>query len=230
MTERKSRSPREILSRFDDAVRRKRGEGQSSADDMSIFDVVPTEEKNDAQSQAAAAAMEPPGHAEPQRPGVSPQPPQAPRPGPRSWELAEAARAKQLKSDTTTEASAGQVLPEQMGKETRNSLFRARINVTTIRQKAIMMLVPVLFVILVFLVIRGFVAPWIARGGNLRVKGILYDQDNASAIVNGQILHEGEQISGAKIIRINKDSVEFEVMERWPRKGHRRHITKKVNH
>ena len=45
----------------------------------------------------------------------------------------------------------------------------------------------------------------------LIVKSILYSEDNSSAIISNRIVHEGDQIQGASIAKINKDSVEFEM-------------------
>jgi len=44
----------------------------------------------------------------------------------------------------------------------------------------------------------------------LVVSGILYSQDRPAAIVDTQLVHEGQQISGATVKKIEKDSVEFE--------------------
>ncbi|MHC4625890.1 MAG: hypothetical protein ACYTDV_02815 [Planctomycetota bacterium] len=53
----------------------------------------------------------------------------------------------------------------------------------------------------------------------LIVKGILYSEDEASAVVGEQIVHQGEMIKGATVIRIDKDSVEFEMNgKRWTEK------------
>jgi hypothetical protein len=53
----------------------------------------------------------------------------------------------------------------------------------------------------------------------LIVKGILYSEDEASAVVGDRILHQGETIQGATVIRIDKDSVEFEMNgKRWTEK------------
>jgi hypothetical protein len=51
-----------------------------------------------------------------------------------------------------------------------------------------------------------------ATGGNLLVKSIVYVRDNpkdSTAMVNGQILHEGQGINETKIVKISPDSVEF---------------------
>jgi len=43
------------------------------------------------------------------------------------------------------------------------------------------------------------------------VKGILYSEDNPSAIIGTQIFHKGDKVSGATVVQINKDGVEFEM-------------------
>jgi type II secretory pathway component PulC len=53
----------------------------------------------------------------------------------------------------------------------------------------------------------------------LIVKAIVYSEDNPSAVIGKQIVHEGDEISGATIVKINEDSVEFEMNgERWKQK------------
>ena len=44
----------------------------------------------------------------------------------------------------------------------------------------------------------------------LTVTGILYSADRPAAIVDTQVVHEGQQISGATILKIDRDGVEFE--------------------
>jgi hypothetical protein len=45
---------------------------------------------------------------------------------------------------------------------------------------------------------------------------IIFSQDRSSAIVNGRIVHAGETVSGITVLKINKESVEFELDgERW---------------
>ena len=48
------------------------------------------------------------------------------------------------------------------------------------------------------------------RSKLVNLGAIVYSQDKPSAIVNGRIVHVGEQVSGITILKINKDSVEFE--------------------
>jgi hypothetical protein len=44
----------------------------------------------------------------------------------------------------------------------------------------------------------------------LVVTGILYSKDNPAAIVDTQVVHEGQQISGATVEKIEKDGIQFE--------------------
>jgi len=55
--------------------------------------------------------------------------------------------------------------------------------------------------------------------GQITVKGIVYSEDDPSAIIGTEIMHEGGKVSGATIVKINKDSVEFEMNgKRWTEK------------
>lgn len=45
----------------------------------------------------------------------------------------------------------------------------------------------------------------------LNVNGILHSEDNPSVLIDDRIAHEGEKISGVTIVKINKNSVEFEL-------------------
>ncbi|MHC4596710.1 MAG: hypothetical protein ACYS19_17420 [Planctomycetota bacterium] len=54
------------------------------------------------------------------------------------------------------------------------------------------------------------------RIGRLIVKSIVYSEDNPSAVIGSRIVHEGEEVLGATVVKINRDSVEFEAGEkRW---------------
>ena len=56
----------------------------------------------------------------------------------------------------------------------------------------------------------------------LVVKGIVYSEDNPTAIIGIQIFHEDDSIDGTQIIKINKDSVEFHKNEeKWIQKVER---------
>jgi len=47
--------------------------------------------------------------------------------------------------------------------------------------------------------------------GPIVLKGIAYSEDNPFAIIGSEILREGDKIFDATIIKINRDSVEFEI-------------------
>jgi hypothetical protein len=55
--------------------------------------------------------------------------------------------------------------------------------------------------------------------GQLIVKGTVYSDADPLAVIGTQIVHEGDQVSGATIVKINKSSVEFEMNgKRWTQK------------
>jgi len=58
--------------------------------------------------------------------------------------------------------------------------------------------------------------------GKLIVKGILYTEDNPSAVIGNKIVREGDEVLGATIIKINENSVEFEINgKKWVQKVQR---------
>ena len=50
--------------------------------------------------------------------------------------------------------------------------------------------------------------------GDLVVKGIVFSKNKPSAIINNEILTEGESINGATIVKITKDAVEFKANDK----------------
>ena len=51
---------------------------------------------------------------------------------------------------------------------------------------------------------------------DLIVKGIVYTEDTPHAVVGSQIVREGEKVSGATVVKIDKESVTFEMDgKRW---------------
>ncbi|NIP23223.1 MAG: hypothetical protein GWN67_10260 [Phycisphaerae bacterium] len=53
----------------------------------------------------------------------------------------------------------------------------------------------------------------------IEIKGIIFSEDNPSVIIGIDILHEGETVSGATIVKINRNSVEFEKNgKKWTQK------------
>jgi hypothetical protein len=60
------------------------------------------------------------------------------------------------------------------------------------------------------------------EGNKLAVKGIVYSTDNPSAVIGTQIVHQGDEVSGVTILKINEDSVEFEADgKKWTQKVQR---------
>ena len=56
----------------------------------------------------------------------------------------------------------------------------------------------------------------------LVVNGIIYSLENPSAVVANQIVYEGDKVLGAAIVKINRDSVEFEMNgNKWTQKVQR---------
>ena len=52
----------------------------------------------------------------------------------------------------------------------------------------------------------------------LAVRGIVFSEDKPSAVINGEIVQQGDIVSGATIIKINRNNVEFEFEgKRWTR-------------
>jgi hypothetical protein len=59
----------------------------------------------------------------------------------------------------------------------------------------------------------------VTKTQEIEIKGILYSEENPSAIIGTEILHEGGTVSGATVVKINEDSVEFEKDgKRWTQK------------
>ncbi len=56
---------------------------------------------------------------------------------------------------------------------------------------------------------------------NLEVTGILYTKDRPAAIVGTRIVHEGDTVLGAVVVKINEDSIELELDGRkWTQSMH----------
>ena len=58
-----------------------------------------------------------------------------------------------------------------------------------------------------------------AETGKLIVRGIVYSEDNPSAVINDQIVHQGDKILDTIVVKINISSVEFEINgKKWTQK------------
>lgn len=237
----------------------------------SIFEGVPIPQSNGAQQSSSVPRPESSEHTPPKPPAEGPQPPQikastkADQPVPSGPKVAPVQKPK---SETAIK-TAGPTSWDKI----KNKFFSGEGGVDTRRQKVMAILVPILFIALIFVLLRVFRTPsrkktkpqevtptktvakspgkidWqipapypttlrdpmrtspavIFQAGQTGtgqietkdivkqpIKGILHSEDNPSAIIGTRIVHEGETISGATIVKINKDSVEFEMNgKRW---------------
>ncbi len=176
---------------------------------------------------------------------------------------AEAAPVRQSKADVTIKTARRtpwrqtlQRIKDKSLQQIKDKFLAPKRGASTTRQKAMMVLVPVLFIIMIFVFTQVLSMPshkvtesasfgpskttagftgeidWqiperypttlrdpmqFAPGnvaqygtGELIVKGIVSSGDSSSAIIDNQIVREGEEILGATVVKINKDSVEFE--------------------
>lgn len=236
----------------------------------SIFDGVPVPSDRTAAKPHTGPEQGQPGY-------DSPRPPQNPQiPG--SYQRLKSGAAAHSKT-----AVAAAVVPAGPLQQLVKKLFASKAGVSSARQKAAVLLIPVLLVALVFLLSRAFdislfktkttvpPKPAVPAGTastteiawqkpdpypvglrdpmkltdemaaqinaeaqakvdavtqnqantdttkpqttvveELSVKGILFSDDNPSAVVGTRIAHVGDVIAGATILKINKKSVEFE--------------------
>ena len=225
----------------------------------SIFTGVPIPKDNGAQQPSGAPAPERPNYTPPSHlSGTTEKPQQPVQPPPK------AAPAKQPKPDVTVK-TARQIPWQQTLERIKTKLFTPKPGVSPAKQKAMVILAPVLFLIMIFAFTRvlsspspkitgahsfgpskaiagsnneidwqipepypatlrdpmqfGSVTTTQDRPGKLIVKGIVYSKNNPSAVIGNQIVHEGEKVFGATVVKINKDSVELEMNgKRWTQK------------
>jgi len=250
----------------------------------SIFDGVPIPKDNGTPPPPSAPAPERTRHEERpmpnkwrlEEPSVPQKPPApsaktapAPKPQRPAEPPPEPAPTEQPKVDTAIKTGKQNSL-QKVWEQIEKKFFAPKPGVNTARQKIMAILVPALFIILIFVFVQVFgTAPrgvkgaaknnaasiaaagankkidWQiperypttlrdpmqfgpagttaqAGGGQLIVTGILHVEVNpsaSSASIGNQIVREGEKILGATVVKINKDSVEFEMNgKRWTQK------------
>ncbi|MHC4461126.1 MAG: hypothetical protein ACYS6W_00595 [Planctomycetota bacterium] len=230
----------------------------------SIFTGVPIPKDNGAEQSSGTPAPDRPNYAPPSHLAAKKEKPQQPAP---EQSPPKATPAKQPKADTFVKA-AKQLPWQQTLEKIKDKLFTPKPGVSPTRQKAMVILVPVLFLGMIFAFTRvlrspstkttgaqsftpsntfaasndeidwqipesypatlrdpmqfGSVTTTEDRTGELIVKGIVFSKNNPSAVIGNQIVHEGEKVSGATIVKINKDSVEFEMNgKKWTQKVQR---------
>lgn len=130
----------------------------------------------------------------------------------------------------------------------RRRLFAPRLGVNPSRQKKMAMLIPLLSIVLLVVLNKFHGVPllgseWLRLGTyetmvgdivksgfsateddsqhpvRLKVRGIAFSHDRPSAVVGTTIVHEGDVVLGATVVKISRGSVEFEVNgETWTQK------------
>ena len=136
----------------------------------------------------------------------------------------------------------------QPAEHIRRRLFAPRLGVNYSRQKKMVMLIPVLSIVLLVVLNKLHGVPllgseWLRLGTyetmvgdivksgfssieddsqhpvRLKVRGIAYSYDSPSAVIGTTIVHEGDVVLGATVVRISRGSVECEVNgETWTQK------------
>lgn len=126
--------------------------------------------------------------------------------------------------------------------------FALRLGIIGPKQKTMALLVPILSIVLIvvlnrFYGIPSFESHWLrpttygskiqdlvevglvtagtdAHGPvRLKIKGIAYSENNRSAVIGTAVIHEGDKISGATVLKIGRDSIEFGLDgEKWTQK------------
>ena len=224
------------------------GEQQSPVNEPTSGNPVPAPPKPVAPSHLTAKASEPEQPAQPQRKPAAP---------------------KQPKIEVVTKnANAGLNQLMEIWEKISAKLFAEKEGVDVKKQKMMVVVVPVLFVVLIFVFSKVLRSP--SRGvarpnpagpsnataavdkrqqwqipepypeslrdvmqfdaedavsitrGLVAVRGIVYSEDNSSAVVSNEIVHEGDEIAGATVVKIYKDRVEFEMNGKtWTQKVER---------
>jgi hypothetical protein len=243
----------------------------------SIFKGVPIPNDDGVQQSSGAPTAGQIGYPAPKPPAPEAQNlqnPQAPEPCQPPRPLQRATPAQQPKTGVEKQASdkgtTVKVIRESFWQQMKDKLFAPKRRLGTPRQKAMVVLAPVLFIVMVLMLIKAFSVPsrimaesgevkpvnitaastrkidWeipvaystthrdpmrpgstfttqtdterpkTGKTGRPTVRSIVYSEDNPSAVIDGRIVHEGEKVLDATIVKINRDSVEFEVGgKRW---------------
>ncbi len=233
-----------------------------------------------------APAPERTGYTEPKPPTPEPQKPKAPKPYQSMQSLPKSTGARQPKAGiddikknvsqkrtTVKTVKTVKISSQTSWQQITNKLFASKPGASTTKQKAMVVTMPLLFIVLIFMLLKGGVfgtsvrnikasvennassvatadfntkidweipAPYpttlrdpmrlgpaaTAQTGTgprtfvkLIVKGILYTEDSRSAVIGNHIVHEGEEILGVTVVKISRDSVEFEMNgKKWTQK------------
>jgi hypothetical protein len=228
----------------------------------SIFNGVPVSKDNDGGRMDAEAIEEPMNYGPPSHltgTATRQERPEVSTPEPEPFEERKRAPEKKVAPKAVVVEPKGPSALEQTLQRIKDKLFTPKPGVSPGRQKAMVVLMPVMFIGMVVAFYKvlgvgpGKSAPpreikpsgkiaaasnkvvWKipepypttlrdpmkfgtvtttttdSNPGNLDIKGIVYSEDNPSAVIGTEIVHEGETVSGATIVKINKSSIEFEM-------------------
>ena len=136
-------------------------------------------------------------------------------------------------------AVGGKAAEQTVWDQTGDGPYPPRPVVDRARQRKMMALVPILSVVLLVVLNKFYGVPsfdtrWFrletyrtmvgnlidrssetTTGGDrpvkLQVRGIVCSEELSSAVIGTAVVHEGDRASGATVVRINEDSVEFEM-------------------
>ncbi len=250
-------------------------------DVSAIFNGAPLTKDDITKQSSAAPAPEQQDYSAPKPP--APEPPDQKPPAPSHMtptkpkskqsplQTPKAAPAKKPKTHTVRKAG-GKTQWQRKLEQIQSKLFATEPGENATKQKVMVILIPVLFIALIFLFIRTFSTPsrkitgsatlggpiktaaaasdgkveWKvpepypttlrdpmqfgpvknqegqADNPGLIVKGIVHSKNNPCAVVSDQIVHQGDKVLGVVIVKINEDSVEFEVNgNKWTQKVQR---------
>lgn len=232
----------------------------------SIFSGVPIPKEDKAEEANSTATKEQPTYGPPSHlSGATLLPDQLMKSQPKSipTEKPEEAEKKAAQVQAPIEIkSSGPSALKQAVQRIKDKLFKPKTGVSPARQKAMVVLVPVMFIgmVLAFYKVLGG-GPGETPGPNvinpsntiaatsgtiewkipelypttlrdpmqfkkeevvtptdipdkkeeIIIKGILFSEEDPSVIIDVDILHEGDKVSGATIVKINQNSVEFEM-------------------
>lgn len=240
----------------------------------SIFSGVPIPKKDDAEQPSSTVAQEAPTYGPPSHlskkgveapPVLNPPVKDIPAETPKTDEKTPSAPAPE---PVIKIRSSRPEWLERIQQIIQEKLFAPRAGVSSVRQKATVVMVPIMFIgmVLAFYKVLGggtgkTTEPHVIQPSNaivasagiidwqipevypktlrdpmqfvkvvtdtvsgdtpneIEIKGILYSEQNPSAIIGTEIIHEGGTVSGATVVKINKDSIEFERDgKRWTQK------------
>ncbi len=241
-----------------------------------IFDGVPLPKNKAGQQKPDTPLANYRGYAPPEPPAPVAQADQVPKRQQPTEAREKPEPVKQPKAADTVRKTTRQIPWQQSWErvwgQIKNKLFAPKPGVNTTRQITMVILVPLLFIVLIFAFTKTMKGPsrktpnpvisgtsetiagsrndeidWeipeiypttlrdpmrvisatavqqdAGQASELIIKGIVYSEDDSSVVIGSQIVSEGEKISGVTVVRINKDSVEFEMNgKRWTQKVQR---------